>query len=406
MEVSTYAGTIPSKTEDTGLFVTRIVLVCFLYLPLAAITVLGNIFVLAAYRRDERIRKKKTNTFILNLAIADLLVGLVMLINTPKYIKDKWYFGREFCIFTWAIDYMSTDMSVITIIAISVDRYLMVRNTMKHQLIHQSRRRLALIFSVIWFLCIFVHISLAFSYSAKTDYKYLKYQTCNLEYRREKALVISMCLVEFVLPVVCLCLLNTKVFLHIQRRGSKIRFSQPRKVVASDVHLGKDKASGLYDTAEVRLKTYRVLSSPDGKPVELPGDIAECSSRSPPPTITVGDLQEKNPLKKDTCEMRIHHCSSSSRARPPHKAAKLLTALLIVFIISWLPYYIYECYILFDGGEASDAVTQTLTCILWANSAVNPILYACANVHYRNNFMHFLHLGKGMRVSYGRTLKV
>nr|XP_054761145.1 histamine H3 receptor-like [Lytechinus pictus] len=191
----------------------RIVLVC-LFIPSTVITVLGNALVLAAYKRDERIRKRGTNTFVLNLAIADLLVGITMIIYIPQYITDKWLFGRNFCIIVWAISYIATD---VTVIAISVDRYLMVRNAMKYQ-IHQSRKLIVLIIIVVWFFCSLVHTSLAFIYSAWTDHKYLKHQTCNLEYRREKALVILMFIIEFVLPVVTLFVLNLEVFIKIQKR--------------------------------------------------------------------------------------------------------------------------------------------------------------------------------------------
>ncbi|XP_054761136.2 histamine H3 receptor-like [Lytechinus pictus] len=221
-ETSTLAGS-STHGPETNIALSsalRTVLVC-LFIPSTVITVFGNALVLAAYKRDERIRKRRTNTFILNLAIADLLVGITMIIYTPQYITDKWLFGRNFCIIVWAIGYIATDISVITVITISVDRYLMVRNAMKYQ-IHQSRKRIVLIFIVVWFFCSLVHTGLAFIYSAWTDHKYLKRQTCNLEYRREKALVILMFIIEFVLPVLTLFVLNLKVFIKIKKRRETI----------------------------------------------------------------------------------------------------------------------------------------------------------------------------------------
>lgn len=391
-----------SDTQHHSPSATRILLVCFLYLPFAALTVTGNIFVLVAYKRDERIRKNTTNTYILNLAIADLLVGMVMLINTPMYVTDDWYFGRVFCIFVWAIDFTSTDMSVITIIAISLDRYLMVRNTIRHRF-HQSRRRIALAFVIVWLLCLLIHMCIAFIYSASTQYKYLKYQTCNLEYRRNKTLVISMFLVEFVVPVTCLFLLNTKVFIHIHRQGSRIKLHQRQKTKTVDynINLGKDKASGLYETNSIHLTSYRVLCIRNGTTYELPTGVDTADGSSYAQTILTVDLREQTPARSRDNEIRVHRFSNAHSRH--HKAAKLLTALLIVFIISWLPYYIYDCIVLINGDEAADeVVTQVLTFILWGNSAINPILYAFTNIHYKQNFMQFLHLRKGMHVIHER----
>nr|XP_054774210.1 histamine H4 receptor-like [Lytechinus pictus] len=399
-ETSTLAGiTTPGSDtgpdEDTGVTAVRIVLMCLLYIPLAVITVLGNAFVFAAYRRDKRIRSKKTNMFILNLAIADLLVGIIMFIHIPHYLMDKWLLGREFCIIIWAIDFISTDMSVITIIAISIDRYLMVSDTIKYQR-HQSRKRIVLIFIVVWFFCSLVHTSLAFIYSAWTDYKYLEYQTCNLEYRREKALVISMFIIEFVLPVTCLFLLNLKVFTKIQeRRGSKIQLKRRKgedrnsNTVSGRVSTkhanGQKKTPGLHSIDE-----DIVLTSVDG---EAAFEASEDSRGFPGPSAPmVGALQEGQILRKaSSAVMRVHRMTSSGRGT--QKAAKLLTTLLVVFILCWLPYYINDCYVLIHD-EANRQVTEAVTFILWANSAVNPMLYACANIHYRENFFYFLHIRK------------
>ncbi|XP_063970073.1 5-hydroxytryptamine receptor 1E-like [Lytechinus pictus] len=387
-----------SDTHHVNPSAARIVLVCCLYLPFAALTVTGNIFVLVAYKRDERIRKNSTNTYILNLAIADLLVGLVMLVNAPTYVTDDWYFGQTVCIIVWAIDFTSTDMSVITIIAISLDRYLMVRNTMRHRA-RQSRRRIAQIFIVVWTACLFIHLCIAFLYSAITKYKYLKYQTCNLEYRRDKILVISMFLVEFVVPVTCLFLLNTKVFMHIHRQGSRIKLSRKAQTVAFDptINLGKDTASGLYEPNAISLTSYRVLCSQSGITYEVPTCVDSFEPSSYAQTILSDDLRSQSTSRTRDNEIRVHRFAQA-RSRH-HKAAKLLTALLIVFIISWLPYYIYDCIVLINGEEsANEAVTQILTFILWGNSAVNPLLYAFTNIHYKQNFMQFLHLRKGMHV--------
>nr|XP_054773455.1 D(1B) dopamine receptor-like [Lytechinus pictus] len=393
METSNSTGLLPSNENGRRLSALRISLVCFLYLPLAGITILGNLLVFGAYRRDKRIRCKTTNTFILNLAIADLLVGVVMLINAPMYVTEKWFFGREFCIIVWAIDYLSTDMSVITIVAISVDRYLMVRNALQHHL-RQSRKRIVLIFWCLWFLCSLVHTSLAFCYSARTDYKYLQNQTCNLEYRRDKTLVVLMFLIEFVLPVTCLFVLNWKVFIHIKRRGSSVKLrmrSRRKKGVASSDAVSRHERATLYRSPEVHSKTDGMLSSSDGEVVDAAEDSDDGAFR--PGAASADGVQEAKSLRKSSCAMvRIHRISSSSSGCPHQKAAKLLTALLIVFTISWLPYYIYDCYVLINGGLSNDGVTQILTFILWGNSAVNPILYACANVHYRKNFLYFLHL--------------
>ncbi len=68
-----------TNTDDTQLKITNIILTCLISL-MALITVAGNSLVIIAFIREPTIRTY-SNYFILNLSIADLLVGLIWYVN-------------------------------------------------------------------------------------------------------------------------------------------------------------------------------------------------------------------------------------------------------------------------------------------------------------------------------------
>ena len=317
----------------------------FILIPSMILAFLGNAWVFTAYARDPKVRKNTTNVYILNLAIADFIVGIVMLINLPCYIKQKWLYGKYFCIFVWALDFIWTDVSVITIMAISLDRYRFVKNTLSHRA-KQSRKTIAVAFAMVWLIIGAAHLTLAFCYSTSTNYQYFHKQECNLEYRRNKPLGITLAAIEFIGPAICICILNVKAFVHLRRRGSRIKLRR-------------------FDSNGAKL--------PQGRTSDLSIDTTIVSGRGS--------------HVSDDAEMRMHCAYTKIARRERHnRAAQLLSLLLITFLLTWLPYFVYDCYIIFSGTHPDEDVSSLLTIILWSNSAINPFLYACNNIHFRRKF--------------------
>ncbi|XP_030844458.1 histamine H4 receptor-like [Strongylocentrotus purpuratus] len=317
----------------------RYVLVSVFFLPCAIVIFVGNTFVLLAYKRDKRIRRNTTNAYILNLAVADLLVSVVMAIHFPLYLTGKWEFGGASCIIFMVLDYTVTDMSVMTIIAISVDRYLMVHNSLRH-LSRQSHKRVAIICSILWIICLATQSTLAFTYSSRTGFVHdeNRIATCDIGYGKNLGVIIMMFLVEFLVPAICVFALNLKVYYRLKRRTDMLQTRQGRDHLVSYAAPLDDRASQT-------------------------------------------TFSENN-------YMRIHGSASGSQHQ---KAARFLALLLIVFTICWLPYYINDCYTYFHlSGARNEALTHLVVFILWMNSAINPFLYAFTNVFFKENFKQFL----------------
>ena len=331
---------IPEVQQD--IFFVRYVLVTVFFLPCVIVIFVGNTFVLLAYKRDKRIRKNTTNAYILNLAVADLLVSVVMAIYVPLYFTGTWKFGGAFCVVLWVLDYTATDMSVMTIIAISVDRYLMVQNSLRHRS-RQSHKKVAIICSIIWITCLATHSTLAFTYSSRTGFLHDedRIAACDLGYGKNLGVLVMTFLVEFLVPALCVFALNLTVYFRLKRRAIMLQTRQGRCHLSSAFPLD-DRAS---------------------------------------PTTS---------LEND--DMRIHRSASGSQHQ---KAARFLALLLCVFILCWLPYYINECYAFFYSSSVhtealTDLVSYIMAYIMWINSAINPILYAFTNVFFKENFKRFL----------------
>ncbi|XP_048762698.1 orexin receptor type 2-like [Ostrea edulis] len=118
------------------------------------------------------------NMFIFNLAVADFLVILVCLPSTMMAdVTETWYLGETMCKVVPFLQTTSVTVSVLTLSAISVERYFAICKPWTRRL---SRRFILRIIIAIWFIGIVVSIPDLVYYSVTTTFQesvtfYLRY---------------------------------------------------------------------------------------------------------------------------------------------------------------------------------------------------------------------------------------
>jgi hypothetical protein len=100
----------------------RVSLLAFLFLFSFA-TVFGNSLVILAVIR-ERYLHTSTNYFVTSLAVADNLVGLVVMPFSALYevLQNTWFFGENWCDIWRSLDVLFSTASILNLCVISLDR--------------------------------------------------------------------------------------------------------------------------------------------------------------------------------------------------------------------------------------------------------------------------------------------
>ena len=116
---------------------------------LTLIVIVGNSLVVIAVFKSRKLRTT-TNNFVVSLACADLLVGVMVLpLSGANEVLHYWPFGRMTCSVWLAVDVWTCTSSILHLCAISLDRYLAIGYPFKYPSL-MSPRRSRILVGAVW----------------------------------------------------------------------------------------------------------------------------------------------------------------------------------------------------------------------------------------------------------------
>ncbi|NWV33539.1 DRD5 protein, partial [Grantiella picta] len=298
-------------------------------------TLLGNSLVCLAVLRFRHLRSKVTNLFVVSLAVSDLLVAvLVMPWRAASDVLGFWPFGA-FCDLWVAFDITCCTASILNLCLIGVERYCAIASPFRHRG-RVTRRVASVAIALAWLLSLlisFIPVQLRWHKDREQPGSNGSGEEGSCDSSLGRTYAISSSLVSFYIPVA--------IMLVTYGRLCRIARRQLRRI------------SSLERTA--------------GRPG---GD-------SPRETSL------KNSFKKEA------------------KVLQTLSIIVGAFVCCWLPFFVLNCLVPFCAAErrepgelrcVSGTVLSTFTWLGWANSALNPIIYAF-NAEFRRAFASLLGWG-------------
>ncbi|XP_063050489.1 5-hydroxytryptamine receptor 7 [Engraulis encrasicolus] len=328
---------------------------------ITAVTVMGNTLVVIAVCVVKKLRQP-SNYLLVSLAVADLSVALVVMpfVIVTDLTGGKWLFGEVFCNIFIGMDVMCCTASIMTLCVISVDRYLGITRPLTYPA-RQNGQLMAKMILGVWLVSASITIPPFCGWAKNVHTEDVCLISQDLSY------TVYSTAVAFYIPMLVMLVMYYKIFKAARKSGLKhrsIEFSRR----AGDELIPTVAASGGGGGSEPALKMQGLKAAASGS-----GVVEECAALS-----------------------RLLSCKRQNISifKREQKAATTLGVIVGVFSICWLPFFTLTTVRPFVCGVQCSCVPiwleRTLLWLGYANSLMNPFIYAFFNRDLRSTYRDLL----------------
>ncbi|XP_072291688.1 muscarinic acetylcholine receptor M4-like [Eucyclogobius newberryi] len=391
---------------------------------LSIITVAGNTLVLLSVKVNRRLRTVH-NYFLLSLAVADLIIGLVcMNLSSLHLLLGRWPLGGAVCDLWLVLDYGVSSASIMNLLIISLDRYFCVTRPLSYPTWRTGRMAAGMIGGA-WALSFALWTPPILCWQRDDGRRAVPENDCYIRLLASPAVTLGTTLLSFYLPALAMVGLYGSVSAHSRGRLGGARQGGARQGGPSGG--GGRKMSRRFSSASfkelkvVRKNRNRSLSSEPEMMSELSQTIIQSESSLPkhgqgrkcywsPADSSPShapDLPRPAPdsasdsgldLHRAASELFSRSCSSlrwSERrrsralARERHVTRTILS-ILLAFIVTWTPYNVMAVVATFCHECVPRQLWRLGCWLCYVNSAMNPCCYALCNTSFRKTFCRLL----------------
>uniref|UniRef100_A0A3B4WMC7 5-hydroxytryptamine receptor 7 n=1 Tax=Seriola lalandi dorsalis TaxID=1841481 RepID=A0A3B4WMC7_SERLL len=308
-------------------------------------TICGNLLVVISVCFVKKLRQP-SNYLIVSLAVADLSVALAVMpfVSITDLIGGQWIFGQFFCNVFIAMDVMCCTASIMTLCVISIDRYLGITKPLTYP-VRQNGCCMAKMIVSVWLLSASITLPPLFGWAQNVndgrvclisqDFGYTVYSTA----------------VAFYIPMSVMLIMYYRIYRAAKLSAAKHTITGfPRE---------REYGAGVLQ-----------------REVE-----EECSSRVSR-LLKTGEHHQRRKQKNQSIFKR------------EQKAAATLGIVVGAFTFCWLPFFLVSTARPFVCGVECSCVPlwleRTLLWLGYANSLINPFIYAFFNRDLRTTYSNLL----------------
>ncbi|XP_034542873.1 alpha-1D adrenergic receptor [Notolabrus celidotus] len=305
------------------------------------VAIVGNILVILSVVCNKHLQTV-TNFFIVNLAMADLLLSIIVLpFSASLEVLGCWVFGRIFCNIWAAVDVLCCTASILSLCIISVDRYIGVKHCLKYPSIMTEKKAVAILI-LVWVLSTIISVGPLLGWKEPPP---VDESICRITEEPGYALFSS--LFSFYLPLMVILFMYFRVYVVARRTTKSLEAGVKRE----------------------RNKSMEVVLR-----IHCRSVLEDASAKS-----------NKNHPFRSSLSVRLMKFSKEK------KAAKTLAIVVGMFILCWLPFFfVLPMGAFFPALKPSETVFKVIFWLGYFNSCINPMIYPCSSKEFQRAFTRLL----------------
>lgn len=423
-------------------------LLALLLATFCLLTVAGNCLVVIAVCTKKYLRNP-TGYLIISLAIADLIVGLVVMpLNSLfEMANHEWLLGLTMCDLFHALDILASTSSIWNLCVISLDRYMAGQDPIGYR-DKVSKRRILMAICCVWMMSACLAFPAIIWWRTTSPHLYENKDKCLFT---DSAMYVGFSsLVSFYIPLCLILFAYGKVFVIATRHSRGMRMGMKKvkckngrgrnqvdseSVLSSEneptlrIHIGRGRkmSRSLRQPRTNNESTRLLLKQVSCKSLIERDDQTMMSPRAPllrqesannprslfrvraagVPSFRSSTLSVASPVQRDELS-DISTVSSPQMGRRKlnvreksrqmvkyvheQRAARTLSIVVGAFILCWTPFFVFLpltvlCDTCFDDKDT------IFTIVTWAghlNSMLNPLIYSRFSRDFRRAFKQIL----------------
>ncbi|XP_048049089.1 cholecystokinin receptor isoform X4 [Megalobrama amblycephala] len=363
----------PQGEEHREMDSLRILLYSLIFL----LSVFGNLLIIVVLVVNKRMRTV-TNSFLLSLAISDLMMAVVCMPFTliPNLLED-FIFGAAMCKIVAYLMGISVCISTFSLVAIAIERYSAICNPLKSRA-WQTRSHAYKVIASTWVLSFLIMTPYPiFSTLVKfTKSNNVTAHMCRHDWPKsevEQAWCILLLFVLFFIPgvvmIIAYGLISRELYRGIQfeleQKKGQCETSEPAAIIRRTSRGMKNGISGTV-----------LCSTDDGD-----GCYIQVSKR--PNSMEMSALTPTGSAKVD----RPRSNTSEAKLMAKKRVIRMLIVIVAMFFICWMPLYSVNTWKAFDLPSAHKALSGApisfIHLLSYTSACVNPIIYCFMNKRFR-----------------------
>lgn len=331
---------IINVTIDQSPTILKSVLVGSLLSLIACATIVGNLLVILSVCVDRHLHSPP-NILIVNLAVSDLLVGLlVMPFAIAQLVGRPWIWIDFICDFYISADVFCCTASIMNLCMISVDRYLAITRPFKYAR-KRTPRLMLLMVVIVWIIGAFISISPLIWGNVHVDNLCLVSQY--------KLYTIYSTGGAFYLPLVVMLIVYYKIY-RAAKKSQKAEMQRRPSVLPNSRR--SSHASETSQNGDLNGRRMSFLKFAD---------------------------YLKTKARPSIVSIKPGRSNSRISLRGERKAAKTLGVIMGAFILCWLPFFLLALVRPFCDCIIPPLLDNFLLWLGYVNSVINPVIYPLFN---------------------------